>query len=116
MIIGRDLMVQLGLTADFKRQSLLWYGAIVPMKEPSGMLGKSDLSQREMREVVIHILKLASTRDYTERLVKILDITYNKSYLNQVADNSTQMNSEEITQLLKLLKYFQDLFDGTLGD
>ena len=39
MIIGRDLMVQLGLTADFKRQVLQWDGTTVPMKEPSGLLG-----------------------------------------------------------------------------
>ena len=32
MIIGRDLMVQLKLTADFKRQVLQWDGATVYMK------------------------------------------------------------------------------------
>ena len=35
MIIGRDLMVHLGRTADFKRQVLHWDGATVNMKEPS---------------------------------------------------------------------------------
>ena len=39
-----------------------------------------------------------------------------KSYLNQVADNATQLNAEERTQLLSLLKYFEDLFGVTLGD
>ena len=32
MIIGCNLMVQLGLMADFKRQVLQWDGATVPMK------------------------------------------------------------------------------------
>ena len=32
MIIGRDLMVQLGLTAYFKCQVLQWYGATVYIK------------------------------------------------------------------------------------
>ena len=32
MIIGRDLMVQLVLTDDFKRQVVQWDGATVPMK------------------------------------------------------------------------------------
>ena len=31
-IIGNDLMVQLGLTANFKRQVLQWDGATVPME------------------------------------------------------------------------------------
>ena len=39
-IIGRDLMLQLGLTEDFKRQVLQWDGAIVPMEKPIGLLGK----------------------------------------------------------------------------
>ena len=42
MIIGRDLMVQLGLMADFKRQVLQWDGVIVPIEEPSGLLGKLE--------------------------------------------------------------------------
>ena len=45
-----------------------------------------------------------------------MDSTYAKEDLKQVANNATQMNAEEITQLLSLFKYFQDLFDGTLGD
>ena len=39
-----------------------------------------------------------------------------KADLKQVAYNSTQLNNEEITQLLRLLGYLEDLFDGTLGD
>ena len=35
MIIGRDLMVQLGLLADFKRQVLQQDGAKVPVKNPA---------------------------------------------------------------------------------
>ena len=32
MIIGHELMVQLGLAANFKRQFFQWDGSIVPMK------------------------------------------------------------------------------------
>ena len=53
MIIGRGMMVQLGLTSDFKRQVFQWDGATVHMKEPSSLIGKSDLSKRKMREVVM---------------------------------------------------------------
>ena len=42
MIIGSDLMVQLGLAANFNHQVLQWYDATVPMKEPINLLGKSD--------------------------------------------------------------------------
>ena len=49
-------------------------------------------------------------------MVKILDSTYVKAHLKQVADNATQMNDEEKTQLLSLLEEFEDLLDVTLGD
>ena len=48
-------------------------------------------------------------------MVKILDSNYAKADLKQVAYSATQLNSEEITQLLRLLEDFEDLFDGTLG-
>ena len=69
-----------------------------------------------MREVVMQNTEPASTIEATEILVKILDSNYAKAELNQVADNATHLNAEEITQLLRLIKYFEDLFDGNLGD
>ena len=42
IIIARDLMIQLGLTNNFKHQVLQWDGAIVHMKEPDSLLGKYD--------------------------------------------------------------------------
>ena len=53
LTICRDLMVHLGLTADFKRQVLQWDGATVHMKESRNLIGQSDLTKREMREVVM---------------------------------------------------------------
>ena len=38
MIIGRELMVQIGLMEDFKRQVLQWDGSSVPTKEPSDLI------------------------------------------------------------------------------
>ena len=64
--------------------------------------------------MVMQTAKPVYTREYTERLVKILYSTYTKSYIEQVSSNETQMNYGEITQLLRLLKDFEDLFDGTI--
>ena len=58
----------------------------------------------------------ASTIEATEILLKIIDSTYEKAYLKQVADNATQLDAEERTQLLRLSKYFGGVFCGTLGD
>ena len=93
-------MVQLGFTADFKPQALQWDDATVHMKEPSSLLGKLDLTKREMRKVVMQTAEPASKQEDTAQMVKILNITYAKADLNQVADNATQMNTEERTLYL----------------
>ena len=69
-----------------------------------------------MRNVVIQTEELASSRKANETLVKFLDITYVKAELKQVANNATHLNSEERTQIIRLLKYFKDLFYVTLGE
>ena len=108
MIIGRDLMVQLGLLVDFKRQLLQWYGLTVPMKEPSGLIGQIDITSCEMCEVVMRLEEPVSTRESTERLMKILEDTYVKAELEHLSDNETQINDEERTKPLRLLQYFED--------
>ena len=65
------------------------------MKEPSVLIGKLNLIKREMREIVIKTAEPDSTREATDILVKTLDINYAKSDLNQVANDSTQMNAEK---------------------
>ena len=61
IIIGHDLMVQLGLPDKFKHQLIQWDGVTVPMKEPRGLLGQLDLTSYEMREVVIQTTEPVST-------------------------------------------------------
>ena len=93
MIIFYDLMVKLDLLADYQRQLLQWDGITVPMKEPIGLLGKSYLTNRNMHELVMQTAEPVSTIEATERLVKILNSTFSKSDLKQVANNATQMNA-----------------------
>ena len=116
MIIGRDMMVQKGLTADLKRQLLQWDGSTVHMQETIGLLGKFDVTKRKMHEGVMQAAEPASTQQATERMVKILDSIYVKVDLKQVADNATQINAEERNLLLSLIEDFEDLLDDTLRD
>ena len=69
MIIGRDLMVQLGMTADFKFQFLQWDGTTLHMKDPSGLLGQSDITKRKMREMVMHTAEPYFKLEATEIMV-----------------------------------------------
>ena len=78
------------------------------------MIGQAYLTSRDMREVEMQTEEPVSTCKSTERLMKILDSTYAKADLKQVAYNTTQLDSEYRTQLLTLLNDFEGLFDGTL--
>ena len=69
-----------------------------------------------MHEVEMQTAEQLSTREATDRTVKILDGDYVKADLDQASSNTTQMNAEERNQLLVILKDFEELFDGTLGD
>ena len=80
-------------------------------KEPRGLLGQTDLTSCEMSKVVMNNTEPVSTKKATERVVKILDITYENKDLELVAAKKTHMNSDERTKLLGLIKDFEDLFD-----
>ena len=64
-----------------------------PMKYPSGMLGKKYLTSHDMRKLVMQTSEPVSTREATEMLVKILNSTYAKAELQQVAANTIHMIS-----------------------
>ena len=49
-------------------------------------------------------------------MVKIIDSTYARADLKQVADHTNQINDEERTLLPRFREDFEDLFDGTLVD
>ena len=65
MIIGRDLMVQLDLSADLKHQVLQWGGINKPIKEPIGQLGQTDLTSYDMRKVAMKTPETVSTVEAT---------------------------------------------------
>ena len=80
------------------------------------MLGQIDLTSNNISKVEMKTTEPFSTREAIERLVKILDSTCAKANLEHVAANITHLKYEERNQLLRLLQYFEDLFDGTLGE
>ena len=116
VIIGYELMVQIGLTDEFKSQVLQWDGTTVHMKEPRNLPGKSDITKREMREVVMQTADPASTQEATELMLKILDSNYVKAEFKQTVNNDSQLNAEERTLLIRFIEDFKESFDGTLDE
>ena len=105
MIIGRDLLQALGLSINFNDLTLQWDDAIIPMKDTSCTINNSYYIKEEGTTV----------DDATECIKKILDAKYEKANLHQVAKDQSHLDKYEQEKLLRLLKKYENLFDGTLG-
>ena len=57
------------------------------------MRGKSYLNKRKMREVVTQTAEPSSTREATDRLVKLIESNYVKADLKHVANSATHINA-----------------------
>ena len=62
----------------------------------------------------MHTAEPVSTKESTQRLVKIIYSTYVKANIEQVADTANHLNIEERNQLLSLLKKVEDFYDITI--
>jgi hypothetical protein len=62
-------------------------------------------------------MELQSTQDATKRVTRILDAKYQKADLQSIVrDNCKHLSANQQKKLLQLLKKYESLFDGTLGD
>ena len=58
-----------------------------------------------------------STKELTNRVVKILDAKYEKADLPAIVEETCgHLNKFQRPMLLQLLQDYEELFDGTLGD
>ena len=58
-----------------------------------------------------------STKNATQRVAEILDANYEKTDIQAVVDiTGTHLSLQDKNKLLELLKEFEEMFDGTLGD
>ena len=110
MIIGRDLSNKIGLTLNFSTETIMWNDASVPMKDTTATAIES-----------LHIDYPIGIDDMVGRIGghkywNILEAKYKKLDLHkEVLDYSPQLEHAQRKDLLKLLKRYKTLFDGTLG-
>ena len=105
MIIGRDLMHQLKLDTLFSSGEIEWDGHGKILMKPRNATPQSHFFIQDPKRILSE----------TDRMSKILDAKYEKANLEEVTSNNTNLIKREQKNLLKLLKKYEDLFDGTLG-
>ena len=115
MIIGRDLLSESNIDVRFSDGTIKWEDQIVSMKIFQGIWKNDCTLKKELKAAILRSNKPKSTRDSTQRVIKILDSKYEKADLDQIMKNATNLDKTQKTMLLQLLKKYKDLFDGTLG-
>ena len=75
MVIGRDLLDNLGVNLDFRKSVIDWEGIEIPMKDFQ-KLKDLDMSRDEVNAIIKGSAEPLITQAATERMVRILDSKY----------------------------------------
>jgi hypothetical protein len=113
MIVGCDLMSQLGIILDFDGQTMMRDESTIKMKEYENL---SDINS-PINEFYWHEESYESQalNNASSHLKKILDVKYEPADLDKIACNCDDLTDNKQTQLLSLLHKYQHLFDGSIG-
>ena len=111
MIIGRDLLGELGIILNFNHKTVTWDTDTIPMKD-RGTLN----SQNALTEVYLSANEPQSLVKELSRSTKILDAEYKPAILEEVIQLCDNLSTEEQYELINLLQKYEHLFDGTLGE
>ena len=103
MIIGTDLMSELGLKLNFQDACVEWEDASMPFKDRDATF-----------ETAFPVEDIGLVRESKDRIKRILDATYDKADLEKIAAECQHLNIEERESLLKLLAKYESLFNRIL--
>jgi hypothetical protein len=127
MIIGRDLISELKLVLDFDTQCKSWDGTDQPMKS-QGELQKETTHYEDLYSALMALTSTIFQDDYNvtcepehtnasnKRQTRILDANYKGADLWEIIKCISTIDNIEKNNLLSLLRKYEHLFDGTLGN
>ncbi len=104
MIIGRDLLQELGIVLNLKENTIIWDDSITMMKG-------NDNSLKSVNSIENSKL----LQDDTSRMKSILEAKYEAANLDEVSKSCENLTSMQQEQLKQVLQHYSTLFDGTLG-
>ena len=110
LIVGRDLMQEIGLDLLFSESTIKWGNMTIPMASSSSF--DTDCID-DFEEEIMFAHDPLSTE--AERIQSILDAKYTPADLNKISEECEELTTEQKQQLLDLMNKFKPLFDGSLG-
>jgi hypothetical protein len=115
LILGTETMKELGIVLDFKAKTITTDEIVLPMGNINHLQVTSTLHASKLNHSLA--MELQSTQDTTKCATWIRGAKYKKADLQSVVrDNCKHLSANQQTKLLQLLKKYESLFDGTLGD
>ena len=110
MIIGMDLMTEIGIFANAADKIIQWEDQRIPLKE------KGDLRDPEYLEMLYELTTVPDVLfDAEERQSRILDANYEKVDIDEILDDLDHLSSDEKSLLKNVLESHPTLFGGGLG-
>ena len=110
MIIGADLLSELGVEINFNTQRIIWEGIEIPMKEKHII---SDL--QNATAIYYHSIEPTVLKEAEARQTRILDADYSAIALDDYAHMETHLNKEQQNKLICSQQKYPKLFRGGLG-
>ena len=111
LIVGIETLARWNALLDFENRVLTLDGIQTPMKSNEELQ-----SRRDLFNTYNEAMEPSSTKQATERVVKILDAKYEKADLPKVVEeNCPNLTNSQKEALLKVLTRHESMFEGKLG-
>ena len=107
IIIGRDLLSNLGIDLLFSSSEIHWENASALMRDPE------TLDDSTMTKVENEVFGIDPTEE--DIIQRMTEEKYSPADLTEEVSKCENLNSQQRTQLLQLLQKYESLFDGSLG-
>jgi hypothetical protein len=110
IIIGMDLMTDVGIYIDTKDKVIRWEGSETPLKN------RSTLSDPTVRNQLYHMATAPDIlQDAESRQSRVLDANYSAVDIDEHVNGLDHLAPEQKEQLVAMLKRHPTLFGGGLG-
>ena len=111
IIIGEDLIDKLGIKLDYAERTVSWNDIERPMKPVT-----EDTPKISINMIHDHERESKHLRDSLDDFEEKLEVEYKKANLEKVVKDMTYLTKKQQKKMLVLMKKYEDLFDGTLGE
>ncbi|KAG7369915.1 integrase core domain containing protein [Nitzschia inconspicua] len=116
LIIGRDALRDCGMMIDFGNEQLSWFDNIVAFRTLSQFLDNSTVrTALEVPPYQVRIAESNTVESFYNIAGPLKASDYRKVEIETVVAKQTHLDKAQQTDLLKVLKQYDELFSGKIG-